>query len=378
MPMPSPNTAPPSEEALVEDLETWRREGVLRLRHLRLTALSQAALAAGLADDLVTATRPAVLQDLVRSAIAVVAGSLSGRCATVLLGLDPNTFDLAPNLLREEAADIYGLSLERFRRNPQTRILTIVATQILEACYAHGARLERLALERRHPADSRLAIKWLERFEAYFTLWTPIYGLGADLTAYRSTLLDPRRPYDREPGTNGPDDPGYTQEGEALHYGTYALFHLAVTNLARHRWVTKFGGLWLLSSPQAEVEVRDALDAIRANVPMDERDDSWLATVLDEANGQLHPFLNRLADDPVGAATHDDWQEWLASCDCRWDPADEQPAAEYFPTGRYHQGIGPDCLVHCVVGGCNRYCTIIEDEWQKVADWYTSPDGASP
>ena len=87
-----------------------------------------------------TATRPAVLQDLVRSAIAVVAGSLSGRCATVLLGLDPNTFDLAPNLLREEAADIYGLSLERFRRNPQTRILTIVATQILEACYAHRAR----------------------------------------------------------------------------------------------------------------------------------------------------------------------------------------------------------------------------------------------
>jgi hypothetical protein len=186
-----------------------------------------------------------------------------------------------------------------------------------------------------------------------------------------------KRLYDREPGTNGPDDPGYTQDREARHYGTYALFQLAVTNLARRRWMTKFGGLWLLSSPQAEVEARDALDAIRANVPMDERDDSWLATVLEEANGELHPFLNRLADDPIGMATQDDWQEWLTSCDCRWDPAEEQPAAEYFPTGRYHQGVGPDCLVHRVVGGCNRYCTIIEDEWQKVADWYTSPDGAS-
>ena len=324
MAMPPPRTDPPTEKALVNDLETWRREGVLRLRHLRVPALSQAALAAALADNAEAAAEPAVLQDLVRSALATIAGSVSGRCATVLLGLDPNTFDLAPHLLREDAAEIYGVGVERFRREPQTNVLTIVARQILEICYTHRARLERLAMERRHPADSRLAIKWLERFEAYFTLWTPIYGLGADLTAYRSTLLDPMRPYDRVPCTEGPEDPGYSQEKQARGYGTFALFHLATIALAKQRWVTRFGGLWLLSSPAAEVEVRDALDGLREKVPMNERDESWLATNLDRANGQLHPFLVFLGEDPIGEATHEEWQGWLTSCSCRWQPADEQ------------------------------------------------------
>jgi len=368
--MPSPYTDPPSEEALVEDLESWRREGRLRLRHLRLPALSQAALAAGLADDLQDAAEPAVLQDLVRSAIAAVAGSLSGRCATVLLGLDPNTFDLAPNLLREDAAEIYGLSLERFRRDPQVRVLTVVATQILETCYAHRARLERLALERRHPADSRLAVKWLERFEAYFSIWTPVYGLGADLTAYRRTLLDPDRPWDRASGTNGPDDPGYSQEIQAAGCGTAALFYYVAMQRAVQHWMIRYGGLWLLSSPEAEVAARNAIASISLASEMNDRDDSWLRLTLEAADGELHRFLLLLAEDRIGCATHDEWQAWLATCQCSWKASDEATEAEYFPTGRYQPGIRADCLVHRTVEACNQYCTIIEGEWLKVADWY--------
>jgi hypothetical protein len=373
--MPSPYTDPPREEALVEDLECWRREGRLRLRHLRLPALSQAALAAGLADDLQGAAEPAVLQDLVRTAIATVAGSLSGRCATVLLGLDPGTFDLAPNLLREDAAEIYGLSLERFRRDPQTRVLTVVATQILEACYAHRARLERLELERRHPADSRLAIKWLERFEAYFSIWTPVYGLGADLTAYRRTLLDPDRPWDREIGTSGPDDPGYSQEIQAAGCGTTALYFYAEAQQALQRWVIRYGGLWLLSSPAAEVAARDAIDTISVVSAMNDRDDSWLRLTLEAADGELHQFLSRVAEDPIGLATHGEWQEWLACCECSWKPGAEATDVEYFPTGRYHPGIQADCHVHQTIEACNQYCTVIEGEWLRVADWYQERSG---
>ncbi|MGH8995301.1 MAG: hypothetical protein ACRDYB_04610 [Acidimicrobiales bacterium] len=256
--MPSPRTEPPSEKVLVEDLETWRGVGVLNLRRLRLPALTQAALAAGLADEVEGAAEPAVLQELVRSGLGRIAGSASGRCATVLLGLDPDTFDLAPHLLREEAADIYGVSVERFRRDPQTKVLTIVANEILGLCHAHRARHERLAMERRHPADSRLAVKWLERFEAYFTMWTPAYGLGADLTAYRSTLLDPNRPYDRQRSTEDDHDPGYSQERQARGYGTYALFQLASLASAKHRWVAGFGRmsrlLWVFGDGPTAVQ----------------------------------------------------------------------------------------------------------------------------
>ena len=134
--------------------------------------------------------------------------------------------------------------------------------------------------------------------------------------------------------------------------------------------MTRFGGLWLLSSPAAEIEVRDALDVLREKVPMNERDESWLATSLDHVQGQLQPFLVYLAADSIGQGTHEEWHEWLAGCQCRWQPADEQPAIQYFPTARYHPGIEPDCLVHGAIEGCNRFCTLIEDEWIKVADWY--------
>lgn len=176
-------------------------------------------------------------------------------------------FDLAPNLLREDAAEIYGVSVERFRRDPQSQILATTADKILERCYVHRARLARVAMERRHPADSRLAIKWLERFEAYFTLWTPIYALGADLTAYRTTLLDPDRPYDSEPETEGSDDPGYSQEQQAAGYGTFAVYRLACVLAAQQFFVTRYGGLWLLSSLEAEVDARDALADLTRQMP---------------------------------------------------------------------------------------------------------------
>lgn len=368
--MPPAGVGLPDEDELVADLEAWRRAGVLRLRTLSLAALGRAAIAAGFADTSAAARHAAVYTELVRTALAPVAGSASARTALVLLGLDPDTFDLAPHVLREEAAGVYGLSIERFRREPQRRVLGIVAFKILELCNAHQARLGRLDLERRHPVDSRLAIKWLERFEAYFSLWTPMYALGADLTAYRSTLLDSERPWDRPPGTQGFDDPGYTQENQADGYGLMALHYYSAVQVAKQRWLTQFGGLWLLSSAQAEAEVRDALATVELVSPMNDRDNSWLRISLHSADGELHHFLNTLDRDPIGRSTRTEWLQWLTRCSCRWSPSDERSDMEYFPTGRYFAGINETCLLHRVVEGCNRFCTLIEWEWMQIADWY--------
>ena len=368
MALPPASVDPPLHDELVRDLRRWRAGGVLKLRLLGLPALRRAAIASGLADTTAEAAEPAVVKDLVRRALTSITGSATGRCALVLLGLDPNTFDVAPHLLREDAAEIYGVSWERFRREPQARVLGVVADAILEQCVAHRARLARLALERRHPADTRLAVHWLERFEAYFQIWTPVYALAADLTAYRATVLEPDRPWDRL--AEGEDDPAYSQEDQAGGYASFALFHFAGVMAALQAFVARYGGLWLLSSAQAEAHTRDALYAVASATTMNERDRSWLRTAIDEAGGEMDGFMARLDRDSIGLATLEEWQEWLDSCRCSWAVTSHDPEVEYFPTARYHEGIEAGCLVHQTVEAANRYCTIIEGEWMRVADWY--------
>jgi hypothetical protein len=363
MELPPVDLRLPSRDEVAAELEEWRRRGVLRLGQLRLPDLGRAAQAAGLATSSYAAAQPSILKELIRTAIAPIAGSASGRCATVLLGLDPNTFDVAPNLLREDAAEILGLSVERFRRDPQHRVLLIVADAVLEICAAYRARAAHLAMEQRHPADTRLAVHWLERFEAYFRIWTPTYALGADLTAYRETLIDPERPWDRGPGDDDSSENQYSQELQAAGHATFALYHYAAARAAEREFVIRFGGLWLLSSPAAEVEARDALALSTARLAMNER--------------ELHPFLESLQRSSIGRATHDEWQECLGRCNCKWAAGEHDPGVEYFPTSRYHQEIRPDCPVHRTVEACNRYCAVIEQEWLKVSDWYGAVEGPS-
>jgi hypothetical protein len=355
---------------LVHDLETWRGKGVTHLRGLHLAGLRQAALATGLVDSSAEADEPSVITDLVRRALSTIAGSITGRCAIVLLGLDPDTFDLAPHLLREEAAEIYGVTWERFRRDPQKAVLSAVAERILEQCRTYRARVARLALEQRHPADTRLAVQWLERFEQYFGIWTPVYALGADLTAYRETLLDPNRS-SGGPATMMQID--YTQEDQAAGYGAFALYHFACVLAAEQAFLARHGGLWVLSSPQAEVEARDSLRAAALTNPMNERDRSWLRNAHEESGGEMHKFFVLLNEDRIGTSTLEEWQDWLHTCTCSWAPARHDETIEYFPTGRYHEGIDPICHLHLVIEGASRYCATIEHEWMKIADWYQGP-----
>ena len=77
------------------------------------------------------------------------------------------------------------------------------------------------------PVSSAMPAVWLERFAAYYRMWSSINGLGADLTAYRATMIEAVKHYDRLIGTDGPDDPGYSQDEQAEGYATFALYHYA-------------------------------------------------------------------------------------------------------------------------------------------------------
>lgn len=358
----------PAYESLVDDLKSVRRAGLVQLRTLPVPALETAVHAAGHAepDEDVDA---ADVEVLLREAI----GELNDEAATlasVLFGLTPGTRGDDPARLRREAAGLVAVSVSWFRHKQEPELIHQLADVILRMAREYRLRLARLRMEHHTPVSSRLAVHWVERFEAYYALWTPIYALGADLTAYRSTLLEPDRPYDREPTEEEPE--GYTQELQAAGYGTNALFHYACYLYGVDSFIRSHGGLWLFSSKQVEEEVTGAIALIGLYAPTNEQDESYLRICHNErTNQELDPFRHLIRSDPVLRDLHNEWQAWLRTCECAWDVyKDRTHVREYFPTPRIETGISEDCMVHTVITACADYCLLIDDEWDRIADWY--------
>lgn len=358
----------PDHAALTEDLTRLREGGLRRLPGLRLPALG--AVAHYLDEQAETA--PGVELAL-RKAVQRLGGGDYGDAAEHLFGLSQGTRARSSAERRELAAGAINRTADTFRKRYEKDLLSEIANQVLALCAEARLRETHTQLERRHPAESRLAVQWVERFEAYNRIWTPVWALGADLTAYRSTLLETDRPYDRAAGTNGPDDRGYTQEEQAEGYARFALFRYAWFEWELRQFMIRHGGLWLLSSSEAETEVADCVYRVSWHVtPFNERDQSWLRSTIGETKGlEMDHFLRILASTSTGQETHREWQEWAASCRCVWDPgveSDEQQG--HFPTRHRHPAISSDCQVHQVIQACSDYCELVDREWLKIADWY--------
>lgn len=184
------------------------------------------------------------IEVLLREAVAELNERVS-RVAGVAFGLDPRTRGDEPSRLRQEAASLAGVSVSRFRHGQEPELIEQSADVILTMAQEHRLRIARLGMEQHTPVTSRLAVHWIQRFEAYYALWSPISGLANDLTAYRSTLLEPDRPYDREATEDDPE--GYTQELQAAGFGSDALFYFAQSVSRLERFVRSHGGLWLFS-----------------------------------------------------------------------------------------------------------------------------------
>jgi hypothetical protein len=358
---------PPNHDVLAAELKLLREKGLARLQGLELPALVAAGRIAT-ADE--TGEAHVVAEATLRRAIERFGGGPYGEAAALLFGLEQGTRTLNSRLRRERASERLERTADTFRKRYEPTMLAEIATQILTLCSEQHSRQARSETERRHPAESVMAVEWLRRFEAYYRLWTPISGLGSDLTAYRATLLETDRPWDRRFGTKDPIDPGYSQEEQAEGYARFALYHYARYQWELRQFVTRYGGLWLLSDGETEQAVADAVYRIVWHTTGNERDDSFLRTVIqDTPNQELHGFLERLASTEIGRETHREWQEWVTTCECVWTP-DELSDEENFPTRRHHKGIRKDCQIHGVIEACGDYLDLIDRDWRKIADWY--------
>jgi hypothetical protein len=364
--MGSPLDIPvPIAEQLDAELAEVRRTGITGLRRLRLPALTTAARAAGRVEphDPVGSY---VIERMLRDAVVRIGGD-DGELAATLFGLTSETRGGRPPALRRMAAEDAHVTVDHFRHSYEPRLRAALSDQVLAEIHDYRLRLARLRLDVRTPVHSRLAVEWLARFEAMFCIWSPLTGVGSDLTAYRATLLEESRPWDL---VTNPDGSSHSQEAQAVRYVTYALAHFARFLVELRDFQVRFGGHWLLPEPQAETDLSDAVYRVVLASPNKEQEDSFLRSALSQVpDRELHGFLQALAGTAMGRDVHAKWQDWVGTCRCTWELG-SRVGRNYFPTHLTHPGISEQCDMHRLIAACNDYCLILDDAWDEIADWY--------
>ncbi|MFE4366912.1 macro domain-containing protein [Streptomyces sp. NPDC056835] len=146
-----PLTPVPDHASILEEIKTVRRGGIVRLRRLEVPSLARIAFALAPADDRRTAV-PAQSQSqsvewLLRLAVSRLGGGTLQEAAEYTLGLTPGTRDWPGADRRRRAAELYGVSIERFRKEQEAVVLDQVAEQV--------GSLARAALAERRPAAGR-------------------------------------------------------------------------------------------------------------------------------------------------------------------------------------------------------------------------------
>jgi hypothetical protein len=328
----------PTVAELVSDLALIREKGLLRVSQLSLPALGAVALQTGLLLPENERLSVTTTETLLRTAISQLTDGPIREQAELGLGLLPGLRGLPQDERRRQATDNYNdahdklIRADSYRKQPEKAVLQEIALELQRLPEGISQLQEtREQLEERQPAQLSLAINWRERFEVYYRLWSALSGLANDLEAARQLA--------EEGDTENLDE-----------YAAYALFHYTEFLTDLHRFQRDFGGLWLFSDRQAEETVTKALHDIWLNVPLTERDASWLRlTMSDIEPGEVHAFMVMTEDVHTGSNLRSEWQQWIANS-IKDDEAEESAAM----------------VLRC----CRSYMATIDDEWYRVADWY--------
>ena len=340
----------PDHDTVVAELRLIREKGVGSLRRYAVPALHRVCQIAEMTMSQ-HEQEPAAIETLIREAVQSLGGGRAGEAAEYTFGLISGTKLWPASDRRTAAAKAQGVSVDRFRKAYEPQLIEQVAEGVLAVCHQAHLRQTRMQLERRHPADSRLAVQWVERFEAYYRIWTPVIHLAGDLRAAISTRHEPSSehlPWD--PDSKEPYDP----EDQARGYARYALYAYARYRLELRKFMARHGGLWLLSDTETEELATQAIYRVGWHNPLNEDDDSWLRRTLAESRGEeSEHFFQLVFASSLGEQIYTDWQQYVAACRC---PDVDQ--------------AGPDCQVHAAITAAQEYCDLIDADWLRIADWY--------
>jgi hypothetical protein len=339
------------------DLATLRDRGSGYIRDLALPTLSRGAVLMDLADG-DAEERPAAISSLLRDAADRLGGGVWQEAAEYSLGLVRGTQRWSKSARRAAAANLFDRKPDTYRKSQELEVLRQMADAILELCHEARLRRSRIDMEnRRHPADSRLAVQWVERFEAYNKLWTPAYALSANLEAALQVYLD-------EPAPHPPWDPNsdspYVPAELAQHYARAALYNLVEFQLEVKRFRSKHGGLWLMSDAETETKVSDAVYRIEWHNNLTSEDESWLRRHLaDSRHEEFEQFWKLILTFVDGVRIHDKWQNLVRDSVGLTTDKEKQHSQ-----------------VWLTIQACKDYMEWVDADWLKIADWYRP--GSSP
>lgn len=342
----------PEYEKLIVELSKLREKGLGELRRLQLPALHEACLLAGFTTGLPAV--PAAIEQLLRQSVEALGGGTAQDAAEYTFGLVPGTKLWSSSARRNSAAEKYDVVAETFRKRAEKQLIEQTADGILGLCHDNAMRRTRKAMEQRHPADSRLAVEWVKRFEAYNRMWTPAWALAADLQAALDTRLE-------APGAHAPWDPNGNEKtgpfdplAQAIGYARSALYDLSWFLLEVRRFTSSHGGLWLLSDTETETKASDLVYKIGWHNPLNSDETSWLRRQLGDARYQEEEhFTHLLHSTSQGQGILERWAAWVLRCECS-DTADGEEG----------------CEVHETIRSARGYCETIDRDWVKIADWY--------
>ncbi|WDV55529.1 hypothetical protein PV963_36850 [Streptomyces coeruleorubidus] len=135
--------APQFEVASVlREVKTVRVEGLVRIRELDVPLLRRAAAAHSAA---VTDAWPVEVENLLRTAVSRLGGGDLEQAAGYSLGLAPGLRDRPAADRRRLAAQVYRVSVERFRKSQEEMVLAQIAEQV---CWLAGTGPQRTSTAR--------------------------------------------------------------------------------------------------------------------------------------------------------------------------------------------------------------------------------------
>ncbi|MFJ4468887.1 hypothetical protein ACIP2X_15545 [Streptomyces sp. NPDC089424] len=127
--MPSPPPHPLDHGVVLAEVRKVRRAGVVRLRELALPALVEAARELPRGDGELPG---GPVEKVLRLAVSRMGGGTLQTAAEYSLGLAQGTRDWPAADRRRRAAQVYGVSVERFRKHHEFMVLGQVAEQIVQ------------------------------------------------------------------------------------------------------------------------------------------------------------------------------------------------------------------------------------------------------
>jgi hypothetical protein len=260
------------------------------------------------------------------------------RAAQELLGLRPGLSTRTPAARRARCADWLATSVaaaaDRRGGKPSRyeKLVGSLAEVVFSAESHYQLEQIRQALrEHRRPSESLLSVNWVDRFESYYRIWTPIARFEWDAVTALVALRDERL--------------------DRFRRNAYeALFNFARYRVALGGFVAERGGLWLLPSVLDEQPIADAVWKIAAAAPFIRLEEARLRAAA--TSDDLVAFSAWLESE--GQDLSDRWTAWLESCPCR----------------RVRHHGRKSCNVHKAIRQARVYVEGINRQWDEIADWY--------